>query len=465
MTPSPDYPPKADQSNQEHHRPYKPKSGDGVNLLIQKAHVVDPKNGMNQVLDIRVREGRIAEIGKGLLPSDEEILDADGLYLLPGLIDLHTHFREPGFEQKETIETGAHAALRGGFVACVSMPNTQPAADNQGVVDLITRKAREVPFHLFPAGTISKGREGKELSEMADLKRAGIWAVTDDGSWVSDSLLMRRAMEYASMLGLLVISHSEDKRLSANGVMNEGLMSTCLGLKGIPNESEEVAVARDIQLARLAGARLHIAHVSTERSVQLIRQAKHEGIPVTAEVTPHHLTLTEKDVEGYDTNFKMSPPLRSEKDRDALQKALREGVIDCVATDHAPHTDEEKMLEFDEAPFGVIGLETALAVCLTELVHTKKISLGELVERMSLGPARILKLPAGFGEIQVGTEANWTLVDLEAEWTVGRDSFLSKSRNSCFIGKKLKGRVARTMCRGHLWNYQTERKTFAGEHS
>lgn len=425
-----------------------------MNYLIQKAHIIDPKNKIDQILDLRVKGGKIVEMGKDLETAEEKRISAEGLHLLPGLIDLHTHFREPGFEQKETIHSGAQAALHGGFVGCVSMPNTHPATDNQGIVDLIIRKAREVPFYLFPAGTISKGREGKELSEMADLKRAGVWAVTDDGDWVSDSLLMRRAMEYASMLDLLVISHCEDRRLTAEGVMNEGLMSTRLGLKGIPRESEEIAIARDIQLARLTGARLHIAHLSTERSVELVRAAKAEGISITAEVTPHHLSLTEGDVEGYNTNFKVNPPLRKEKDREALQKGLKDGTIDAVATDHAPHTEEDKMLEFDEAPFGVIGLETAFAICLTELVHSKKMTLSALIERMSLRPAQILKLPQGFGEIPKGMEANFTLVDLNETWTVKAEDFVSKSKNSCFIGKKLKGRVVATLCTGHLWEWR-----------
>ncbi len=425
-----------------------------MNFLIRKAHVVDPKNKVDEILDLRIKKGQIAEMGKNLSPAGEEIVEAEGLHLLPGLIDLHTHFREPGFEQKETIETGARAALRGGFVGCVSMPNTQPPCDHQSVIDNIIRKAREVPFHLFPSGTISKGREGKELSEMADLKRAGIWAVTDDGSWVADSLLMRRAMEYASMLDLLVISHCEDKRLAGNGVMNESFTSTCLGLKGIPNQSEEIAIMRDIQIAQLTGARLHIAHVSTAGAVKLIREAKADGLLVTAEVTPHHLALTEILVEGYNTNYKMSPPLRSAKDVEALQKGLKDGTIDCIATDHAPHTDEEKMLEFDEAPFGVIGLETAFGVALTELVHSKKMSLSDLVFRMSTRPAQILKLPEGFGEVEKGTPANITLVDLNEEWTVNAAHFVSKSRNSCFTGKKLKGKVVATLCMGHLWAYR-----------
>ena len=425
-----------------------------MNLLIREAHVVDPKNKVNEVFDLKIQNGGVVEIGKKLQASNEKVIEAKGLHLFPGLIDLHTHLREPGYEQKETIESGARAALRGGFIGCVSMPNTHPACDHQSVIDNIIRKAHEVPFHLFPSGTLSKNREGKELSEMADLKRAGIWAVTDDGSWVNDSLLMRRALEYASMLDLLVISHCEDKRLSANGVMNEGLMSTRLGLKGIPDESEETAVMRDIQLARLTGARLHIAHVSTAQCVKVIREAKAEGIRVTAEATPHHLCLADSAVEGYNTNFKMNPPLRSIEDVEAVQKGLRDGTLDCVATDHAPHTEEEKMLEFDEAPFGVIGLETALAVCLTELVHPKKLSLSELVIRMSSRPAEILKLPQGFGEIRKGTEANLTLVDLNEEWRVRSEDFVSKSRNSCFTGRKLKGKVVATLCRSKLWVYK-----------
>lgn len=431
-----------------------------MNLLIRKAHVVDPKNKLDgETLDLRIKNGRIAEMGKNLETSDEKVFQAEKLYLIPGLIDLHTHFREPGYEQKETIRTGAHAALKGGFVACVSMPNTLPACDNQSVVDNIVRKAKEVPFHLFPSGTISKGREGKELSEMADLKRAGIWAVSDDGNWVPDSLLMRRAMEYASMLDLLVISHCEDRRLSANGLMNESLTSTRLGLKGIPEASEEVAVMRDIQLARLTGARLHVAHVSTARAVKFIREAKAEGLRVTAEVTPHHLALNDVSAEGYNTNYKMNPPLRNTKDVEALQKGLKEGVIDCVATDHAPHTEEEKMLEFDEAPFGVTGLETALGVCLTELVHTGKMTLSELVDRMSLRPAGILKLSDEFGQIKKGTQANLTLMDLSKEWTVQKDRFVSKSKNSCFIGKKLKGKSVATICMGNLWDFREEGKS------
>ena len=424
-----------------------------MNLLIQGAHLVDPKNGTDGPMDLLLKDGKIAAIGKSVPAGAAEILNGKGLHVFPGLIDLHTHFREPGFEGKETIVTGARAALRGGFVASVSMPNTNPPCDHQGVIDNIVRKAKEVPYYIFPSGTISKGREGKELSEMADLKQAGIVAVTDDGSWVADSLLMRRALEYASMLDLIVMSHAEDMRLSADGVMNEGLCSTRLGLKGIPGASEEAAVARDIELARLTRGRLHICHLSTARSAELVRRAKQEGLPVTAEVTPHHLALTDESVEGYDTFFKMNPPLRTEEDREALRQALREGVIDCVATDHAPHTDEEKMREFDEAPFGVTGLETALPSVLTELYHGEKWTLSEIVRVMSARPAEILKLGPHFGRLEKGEEANLTVVDVSKEWTVKTEEFQSKSKNSCFVGKKLKGKIVATVCAGKLWKF------------
>ena len=425
-----------------------------MKICIRGAHVVDPKAGRDGVFDILVENGKIAEIEKSIGASKgAEEFEAKGLHLFPGLIDLHTHFREPGYESKETILTGAKAALRGGFVASVSMPNTMPACDHQAIIDNIIRKAKEVPYHIFPAGTISKGREGKELSEMADLKQAGIVAVTDDGDWVADSLLMRRALEYASMLGLLVMSHAEDKQLTAGGVMNESLSSTRLGLRGIPGASEEVAVARDIELARLTRARLHICHLSTARSAQLVARAKAEGIPVTAEVTPHHLVLTDEAVEGYNTHFKMNPPLRSQEDVHALRKALKDGVIDCIATDHAPHTDEDKMREFDDAPFGVTGLETALAVVLTELYHGDHWPLADIIKVMSVRPSEILGLNPAFGTLQKGMEANFIVVNLAGEWTVTTQDSDSKSRNSCFLGRKLKGKVAATFCAGKIWKY------------
>lgn len=424
-----------------------------MNLLIKQVHIIDPKNQLDGVFDLSIENGLIKELKEKIPSHGGEVIEGQGLYLFPGFIDLHVHFREPGFEQKETVESGAKAALRGGFIAAVTMPNTNPPCDHQSVIDNMIRKANEVPFYIYPAATLTKNRAGSELSEMADLKKAGAWAVTDDGDWVSDSLLMRRAMEYASMLDLLVVSHAEDKRLTAKGVMNEGIMSTRLGLPGIPNASEDVAVSRDILLAELTGARLHITHISTRGAVEQIRRAKERKISITADVTPHHLTLTDDALDGYDTNFKMMPPLRTERDRKALVEGLKDGSIDAIATDHAPHTEEEKMAEFQDAPGGVTGLETALGVVLTEFYHRKLMDLRSLVERLSTRPAEILKLLPGFGELRVGTEANLTLVDVDQEWTVQKEEFVSKSKNSCFLGKKLKGRVVATICRGRLWRF------------
>lgn len=424
-----------------------------ANLLIKGGRVVHPSDKTPAQADVLIREGRVEKIAPGIDEKGIEVFKADGFYVIPGLLDLHTHFREPGYEAKETIHTGAMAAIKGGYVASVSMPNTNPPCDQQSVVDNILRKAKEVPYYIFPAGTISKGRRGKELSEMADLKNAGIVGVTDDGDWVADALLMRRAMEYASMLDLLVMSHCEDTRLSAGGVMNEGLTSTMLGLRGIASASEEIAVARDIELARYTGARLHICHISTARSVELVRRAKEEGLLVTSEVTPHNLTLTDSAIEGYNTNCKMYPPLRTQTDIDALKKGLADGVIDCIATDHAPHTQEEKMRQFDEAPFGTIGLETALPVILTELYHKEKWNLSRIVETMSTRPAEILGIQDRFGRVTAGQEANLAVVDVDGEWVVARNELRSKSSNSCFMRTQLKGKVLATVCAGKLWQF------------
>ncbi len=422
-----------------------------MSILIRNIRACDPKNRVNDTIDILIDNGKIAKIGKGLKTSGREIIDGKDLFIIPGLIDLHTHFREPGYEYKETIETGSRAALKGGFVACVSMPNTNPACDNQSVVAAVLRRAQESHFNIFPCGTISKGREGKEISEMAELKEAGCVAVSDDGNFVQNSLLMRHAMEYASMFDFLVISHAIDADLSRGGVMNEGKMSTILGLKGSPDAAEEIAVIRDIALAKLTKARLHIAHVSTKGAVKLIREAKQEGVTLTSEVTPHHFALTEDSLTDYDTNFKVNPPLRTEKDIEEIRKALKDGTIDVIATDHAPHATEEKEREFAEAPFGVIGLETALAVTLTELYHKRILSLEDIIWKMALKPAELIGL-RDFNEIKEGSHANLTLVAMDEEWEVKREDFLSKSKNSCFIGKKFKGRVSHTICNGRIYS-------------
>ncbi len=424
-----------------------------MSTLFKEIHLIDPKSGRDEITDLLIDGGKIADIRRDIPAGNAEVVSGKGKYLLPGFIDLHTHFREPGFESKETIFTGCMAALKGGFVASVSMPNTQPPCDNPGTIDLILWKAKEIPYHIFPAGTISKGREGKELSEMADLKKSGIVAVTDDGDWVADSLLMRRALDYASMLNLIVMSHADDRRLANNGVMNEGLMSTKLGLHGIPAAGEVIAVARDIELARITGAHLHISHVSAARSVELIRRAKEEKIRITAEVTPHHLSLSEESLEGYNTNFKMNPPLRTREDVEAVRRALRIGILDCVATDHAPHTPEDKMAEYDHAPFGVIGLETAFGVVMTDLFHGEKWSIEEIVKVFSVRPSEILNLGPAFGQVVKGTQANLTLVDPNQEWVVTHEELRSKSKNSCFLKRTLKGKVLGTVCAGKFWKF------------
>jgi dihydroorotase len=427
-----------------------------MNLLFKNISLVRSEAETTEVVDILILDGKFSEIGKDLTHQKAKQIDGKDLTIFPGFVDLRTHFREPGFEAKETIQTGSRAALQGGYVASVAMPNTNPPCDQQGIVDNILRKAKEVPYNIFPAGTLSKGRNGKELSEMADLKKAGIVAVTDDDVWVSDSLLMRRAMEYASMLDLVLMSHCEDTRLKANGVMNEGFNSTKMGLRGIPSVCEEIAIARDIELAKMTGVHLHIAHLSTARSVELIKRAKKEGVRVTADVTPHHLMLTDDAIEGYNTNFKISPPLRTEADREALIKGLLEGVIDCISTDHAPHTQEDKMSQFDEASFGTTGLETAFSAVLTELYHQRKCPLNRIVQMMSTHPAKIIKIHEKFGEIKVGREANFTVVNLDESWVVRADEFASKSKNSCFIKMKLKGKVKMTGCSGSLWRFDHE---------
>lgn len=426
-----------------------------VTLLMRGAHIVDPVGGRDGLFDIFIEKGIIKEISKKIAAvSGVHVFEGKGLHVFPGFIDLHVHFREPGFEHKETIASGCHAALRGGFVACVTMPNTQPPCDNQSVIEHILSKSSEIPYRLLPAGTLTKGRGGKELSEMADLKRAGAVAVTDDGDWVSDALLMRRAMEYASMNDLVVITHAEDRCLSSGGLMNEGIYSTSYGLTGIPVESEVVAVARDIELARLTGARLHIAHISASRAVDLVRQAQKEGILVTAEAAPHHFSLTDQALGTYNTNLKMNPPLRSTKDVDRIKEGLKDGTIGMIATDHAPHTDEDKMAEFNDAPVGTIGLETAVGVALTELYHTGVLSLAEIAKKFSANPAALLGLYE-YGTIRPGTPANLTAVDIEVPWTVTKESFSSKSRNSCFLGAELKGKVKATVCLGNLWSFES----------
>jgi dihydroorotase len=424
-----------------------------VNLLIKGGRVVDPSQNLDLVGDIVVDDGQIASIGGSASNSGDEVIDAAGLVVTPGFVDLHVHLREPGHEYKETIASGTAAAVAGGFTSICAMPNTHPVNDNSSATRYIIDKALQSGLaRVYPIGAMTRGSAGEELAEMAEMKSAGAIAVSDDGRPVMNSQVMRHAMEYAADHGLVVVDHCQDLQLSAGGVMHEGRYSTLLGLKGMSAAAEETHIARDIMLCRQTGARVHIAHISTAGAVNLLREAKREGLPVTCEVTPHHLALTDAAVVGFDTNTKMSPPLRAEEDRAALIEAALDGSIDAIATDHAPHHMDEKMLEYDHAPFGVIGLETALGVVLGALYHNGKANLDHVLRLMSAGPARTFGLPGG--TLAPGAPADITIFDPEAEWSVDPARFKSKSRNTPFAGWTLRGRVVATLVGG--------RKVFQG---
>ena len=417
-------------------------------LLIKSGRVIDPSQGLDGVRDILVRDGVVAEIAGSLDASDAEVFDAGGLIVAPGFVDLHVHLREPGQEYKETIESGGRAALAGGFTSICCMPNTQPVNDNAAVTSYIIERASVAALaRVYPIGAITAGSKGEQLAEIGEMKRAGVVAISDDGRPVSDTNLMRRAMEYARDFDLPVVDHCEDG-CAQGGVMHEGEYSSLLGLKGIPATAEDIHVARDIMLAELTGARVHIAHISTARSVAFVREAKARGIQITCEVTPHHFTLTDAQVykSGYDTHTKMAPPLRSERDVAAVLEGLSDGTIDAIATDHAPHHANEKMLEFDRAPFGIVGLETAVPIALDRLVAGGVVSITRLVDLLSCKPARIFKLPGG--TLRVGSPADITIFDAEQETTVDAASFRSKSRNTPFDGWKLKGTVIASFVAG-----------------
>lgn len=425
------------------------KSNKGT-LLIKNGRVVNPATQTDEVCDLLIKEGLIEKLGKDLSAQGAEVFDATGKVVAPGFIDIHVHFREPGFEYKETIETGSRSAAKGGFTAVCCMPNTNPTIDNEMVVEYVQSVSRKVSdVRVFPIGTITVGQKGEQLAEIGALHKAGVVAVSDDGFPVKNSEIMRRAMEYSKMFNLPVIDHCEDPDLSHHGVMNEGYTSTVLGLKGIPRESETIIIARDIQLARLTGARLHIAHLSTHESVDLVRQAKNEKLSVTCEVTPHHFSLTDEALLGYDANFKMNPPLREKGDVDAILEGLKDGTIDCIATDHAPHADYEKLVEMDYAPFGIVGLETSVSLGLDRLVKTKVLTLSQWVEKMSTAPARLLSLE-GLGSLEPGMAGDVTILDLDKEVKIDNEQFESKSKNSPFQGWKLKGGVQTTIVAGNV---------------
>jgi dihydroorotase len=394
-------------------------------------------------------KGRILAVAENIVAEDAEVIDCTGKLVVPGLVDMHVHFREPGEEHKETIATGSAAAVAGGFTTVCCMPNTKPPLDSVAAIEFVLRRADEVRLcRVLPIGAVSVGLKHEQLTEMAAMKEAGAVAFSDDGEPVQDAGFLRKVLAYAKVCDAVVILHCEDKSLTAGGVMNEGLTSLRLGLRGMPKTAEVTSVQRAVELAKLTGSKVHIAHVSTKEAVEVIRRAKEQGVQVTAEVTPHHLTLTEEAVGDYDTNAKMNPPLRTDEDVVALREALLDGVIDCIATDHAPHAIEEKETTFDDAPFGIVGLETAVGVLWTELVHKANFPLMRLVEAMSTKPCQILGLDGG--TLREGSRADVTVIDPDAEWVVQPEKFRSKGKNTPYAGWKLKGKVVMTICGGQV---------------
>jgi dihydroorotase len=420
-----------------------------MKLLIKNGRIIDPANNIDEVLDVLVENGKISKLAKNIPPNAKEIIDATNKIVMPGLVDMHVHLREPGREDKETIASGSKAALKGGVTSVLAMPNTQPPMDSVDSVRLlrgIIRKTSQV--NIFIAGAITKGRLGQELTDIAKLKEEGVIAVSDDGVSVDNNELFLAALKQAKEHKVLAICHSEDKTLSAQGVVNLGLTSTRLGLRGISKESEYKRVARDIELAEKAQAPVHITHVSCKESVEIIAQAKKKGVRVTCDATPHHFSLTEEAVLGFDTNMKMNPPLRGRDDVIAIRQGLKDGTIDAIASDHAPHTENEKEIEFERAEFGVIGLETELAVSITELVEKGILGWVDLVKKLALNPARILGINKG--TLNPGSDADIILVSPQEEWLVKKEDFVSKSKNSVFLGKKLKGVVEYTIRAGEI---------------
>lgn len=434
-------------------------------MLIRNGYIVDPSQNIDGIRDVLIKDGKIIEVRgqktsppltkggiKGGVDSGLRTIDATGLYVIPGIVDIHAHLREPGFEHKETIKTGTMAAIKGGFTSVCCMPNTNPVNDNKTVTEFILRKTyAEGACYVYPIGAITKGQKGEELAEMGMMYEAGCVAFSDDGRPIMSSLIMRRALEYSKTFNVPIISHCEDMSLSDGGVMNEGRLSAQMGLRGIPNAAEEVMVARDIILAELTGGRLHIAHVSTKGSVRLIRQAKERGVNVTAETCPHYFTITEDAVKGYNTNAKVNPPLRTLKDMEAIKEGLKDGTIDAIATDHAPYHRDEKLQEFDKAPFGISGFETALSLSL-QLVCSGILTMPQLVEKMAQNPAKILGLNAG--TLKADSDADIVIVDMNKDFKVESERFLSKGKNTPFNGWQLKGMAVMTICKGKIFDWR-----------
>lgn len=418
-------------------------------ILVKGGRVVDPANKVDEVLDLLVENGKISKLGKGLAaPAGAKTIDASGKVVAPGLIDIHVHFREPGFEYKEDLESGLRCAVKGGFTGVCPMPNTKPVIQTQADIEFVLQKSRAFGLaNVFPVAAVTRNQEGKELTEFGELKKGGVMALSDDGKPITDSNVLRRALEYSKKFDLVILLHCEDAGLFGCGCMNEGLVSTKLGLQGIPVECESIEVARDLQLAELTGGRMHFCHMSSKKSLDLIREAKKHGSKATAETAPHYWTLTDEAVAGYNTRAKMNPPLRTAEDMKAVKDALRDGTIDVIATDHAPHAAHEKEREFDKAPFGITGLETSLPLSLN-LVREKVLTMSQLIEKMSTNPAKILKVERG--TLGAGAVADVTIFDPEFDWTVDENNFESKSRNSPFLGWKLKGRATDVLVAGKV---------------
>ncbi|HRI88871.1 MAG TPA: dihydroorotase [Candidatus Hydrogenedentes bacterium] len=423
-----------------------------MSIVIRNGHLIEPTAKISEPLDVLIDGKFVKKIGKNL--SGDEVIDAKGCVVCPGLVDIHVHFREPGFESKETIASGSRSAARGGFTSVVTMANTRPVIDSAGMVEFVNRRARETSLiKIHAAATATKGMQGLEMTEMAELKAVGAVAVTDDGKDIPSSWVMRRVLEYANMVGLTYCAHCEDESLMEGGAMNEGYNATRLGIPGLPKAMEEIRIDRNIRLAALAGAKIHIQHVTSAGGVEIVRRAKRDGIRVTCETAPHYWTLTDEAVVGFGTNAKMNPPLREASDVEAIKAGIADGTIDCIATDHAPHTPTEKDVEFQLAPFGIVGLETSLALTITGLVETGVITLERAIELMTSAPAQILGLKYQqfeTGVLREGGYADICIFDPKAEWIVDPNEFHSLSRNTPFTGMKLRGLVQKTIWRGSV---------------